>query len=157
MAYKELICRSYKIIKTTIWLLPVANSSTCKSWNITKYNHCIYQIYHHTYHILWHYHITNTSCKNKLDASNLLIACFMWLMWAMLKNGSYLRKATTLILELPKSYYKSDDNYSGRYRHPPAACVEQATAEPVSWTRSCKVGLDRFNPTIPRYQEVYEK
>jgi hypothetical protein len=95
--------------------------------------------------------------KNKLDASNLLIAYFTWLMEATLKNGSYLRKATTLILELPKSCCKSDDNYSGRYRHPPAACVEQATAEPVSWTRSCKVGLGRFNPTMPRHQEVHEK
>jgi hypothetical protein len=95
--------------------------------------------------------------KNKLDASNLLIACFTWLMGATLKNGSYLRQATTLILGLPKSCCKFDDNYSGRYRHPPAACVEQATAEPVSRTRSCKVGLGRFNPTIPRHQEVHKK
>jgi hypothetical protein len=157
MAYKKLTCRSYKIIKTTIWLLPVVNSSTCNSWNITKHDHCIHHIYQHTHHILWQYHITNTPCKYKLDASNLLIASFTWLMGATLKNGSYLRKATTLILELPKSCCKFDDNYSGRYRHPPAACVEQATAEPVSWTRSCKVGLGRFNPTIPRHQEVHEK
>jgi hypothetical protein len=156
MAYKKLTCRSYKIIKTTIWLLPVDNSSTCKSWNITKHNHCIHQIYHHTHHILWQYHIINTSCKNKLDASNLFIACFTWLTGATHKNGSYLRKATTLILELSKSCCKSDDNYSGRYRQPPAACVEQATAEPVSWTRSSKVGLGRFNPTIPRHQEVHK-
>jgi hypothetical protein len=108
-------------------------------------------------HILWPYPITNTPCKNKLDASNLLIACFMWLMGATLKNGSYLHKATTLILELPKSCCKSDDTYSGRYRHPPAACVEQATAEPVSWTRSCKVGLGCFNPTMSRHQEVHKK
>jgi hypothetical protein len=156
MAYKKLTCRSYKIINTTIWLLPVVNSSTCKSWNITKYDHHIHHIYH-THHILWPYHITNTPCKNKLDASNLLIVCFTWLMGATLKNGSYLREATTLILELPKSCCKSDDNYSERYRHPPAACVEQATAEPVSWTRSFKVSLGRFNPTIPRHQEVPEK
>jgi hypothetical protein len=110
-----------------------------------------------THHILWQYQITNTPCKNKLDASNLWNACFTWLMGATLKNGSYLRKAITLILELPKSCCKYDDNYSGRYRHPPAAYVEQATAEPVSWTRSCKVGLGRFNPTIPRHQEVHEK
>jgi hypothetical protein len=157
MVYKKLTHRSYKIIKTTIWLLPVVNSSTWKSWNITKRDHCIHQIYHYTHHILWQNHITNTPCKNKLDASNLLIACFTWLMGATLKNGSYLHKTTTFILGLPKSCCKSDDNYSGRYRHPPAACVEQATAEPVSWTRSCKVGLGRFNPTIPRYQEVHEK
>jgi hypothetical protein len=156
MAYNKLTRRSYKIIKTTIWLLPVVNTSTCKSWNITKHDHCIHHIYH-THHILWQYHITNTLCKNKLDASNLLIAYFTWLMGATLKNGSYLCRATTLILELPKSCCKSDDNYSGRYKHPPAACVEQATAEPVSWTRSCKVGLGRFNPTIPRHQEVHEK
>jgi hypothetical protein len=156
MAYKKLTCRSYNILKTTIWLLPVVNSSTCKSWNITKHDYRIHHIYH-THHILWQYHITNTPCKNKLDASNLLIAYFTWLMGVTLKNGSYLCKATTLILELPKSCCKSDDNYSGRYRHPPDACVEQATAEPVSWMRSCKVGLGRFNPTIPRYQEVHEK
>jgi hypothetical protein len=157
MAYKKLTRRSYKIIKTIIWLLPVVNSSTCKSWNITKHDHCIHQIYHHTYHILWQYHITNTPCKKRFDVSNLLIACFTWLMGATLKNGSYLHKATTLILEFSKSCCKSDDNYSGRYRHPPAAYVEQATAEPVSWTRSCKVGLGRFNPTIPRHQEVHKK
>jgi hypothetical protein len=157
MAYKKLTRRSYKIIKITIRLLPVVNSSTCKSWNITKHDHCIYQIYHHTHHILWQYHITNTPCKNKLEDSNLLIACFTWLMGATLKNGSYLCKATPLILELPKSCCKSDDNYSGRYRHPPAACVEHATAEPVSWTWSCKVGLGHLNSTIPRHQEVHEK
>jgi hypothetical protein len=156
MAYKKLTRRSYNILKTTIWLLPVVNSSTCKSWNITKHDHRIYHIYH-THHILWQYHIINTPCKNKLDASNLLIAYFTRLMGATLKNGSYLRKATMLILELPKSCCKSDDNYSGRYRHPPTACMEQATVEPVSWTRSCKVGLGRFNPTIPRHQEVHEK
>jgi hypothetical protein len=128
--------------------MPVVNSSTCQPWNITKYDYCIHHIYHHTHHILWQYHITSTPCKNKLDASNLLIAYFTWLMGVTLKNGSYLCKATLLILELPKSYCKSNDNYSGRYRHPPAAYVEQATAEPVSWTRSCKVGLGRFNPTM---------
>jgi hypothetical protein len=31
MAYKKLTRRSYTIIKTTIWLLPVVNSSICKS------------------------------------------------------------------------------------------------------------------------------
>jgi hypothetical protein len=113
--------------------------------------------YHHTHQILWQYHITNTPCKNKLDASNLLIAYFTWLMGAMLKNSSYLCRAKTLILGFPKSCCKSDDNYSGRYRHPWAACVEQPTAELVSWTRSCKVGLGRFNPTIPRHQEVHKK
>jgi hypothetical protein len=155
MAYKKLT-RRYKIIKTTIWLLPVVNSSICNSWNITKHDHHIHRIYH-THHILWQYRITNTPCKNKLDASNLLIACFTWLMGSTLKNSSYLLKATTLILELPKSCCKSDNNYSGRYRHPPAACVEQSTAEPVLWTWSCKVGLDRFNSTIPRHQEVHKK
>jgi hypothetical protein len=148
MAYKKLTRRSYKIIKTTIWLLPVVNSSTCKSWNITKCDHYIHHIYHYTHHILWQYHISSTPCKNKLGASNLLIACFTWLMGATLKNGSYLRKATMLILELPKSCCKSDDNYSGRYRHPPVACMEQATAELVSGTRSCKVVLVRW-PSIP--------
>jgi hypothetical protein len=77
------------------------------------------------HHILWKYHITNTPCKNKLDASNLLIACFTWLMGATLKNGSYLRKATMLILGLPKSCCKSDDNYSGRYRHPSCMVDDQ--------------------------------
>jgi hypothetical protein len=74
----------------------------------------------------------NTPCKNKLDTSNLLIACFTWLMGATHKKGYYLPKATTLILELPKSCCKYDDNYCGRYRHPIAACVEQTTVEPVS-------------------------
>jgi hypothetical protein len=157
MAYKKLTRRSYKIIKTTIWLMPVVKSSTCKLWNITKYDYFIHHIYHHTHHILWQYHITSTPCKNKLDASNLLIAYFTWLMGVTQKNGSYLRKATMLILELPKSCCKSNENYSGRYRYPPAACVEQATAEPVSWMRSCKVGLGRFNPTMMRHQEVHEK
>jgi hypothetical protein len=124
MAYKKLTCRSYKIMKTTTWLLPGVNLSTCKSGNITKHDHCIHHIYHHTHHILWQYHITNTPCKNMLDASNLLIACFTWLMGATLKNGSYLHKATMLILGLPKSCCKSDENYNGRYRHPLAACVE---------------------------------
>jgi hypothetical protein len=62
-------------------------------------NHCIHHIYQ-SHHILWQYHITNTLCKNKLDASNLLITCFTWLMGATLKNSSYLRKATTVILWL---------------------------------------------------------
>jgi hypothetical protein len=83
MAYKKLTRRSYKIIKR----------------NITKHDHRIHHIYH-THHILWQYHITNTPCKNKLDASNLLIAYFTWLMGATHKNSSYLRKATTLILWL---------------------------------------------------------
>jgi hypothetical protein len=122
-----------------------------KTWTIAYITYINHNL------ILWPYHITNTPCKNKLDASNLLIACFTWLMGATLKNGYHLSKATTSILVLPKSCCKSDDNYSGRYRHPPAACVEQATAEPVSWTRSCKVGLGRFNPTIPRHQEVHKK
>jgi hypothetical protein len=110
MAYKKLTRRSYKIIKITIWLLPVVNSTTCKSWYITKCDHRIHYIYH-THHILWQYNITNTPYKNKLDASNLLIACFTWLIGAMLKNGSYLRKATTLILGLPKSCCKSVDTH----------------------------------------------
>jgi hypothetical protein len=33
----------------------------------------IIYIIHHTHHILWQYHITNTPSKNKLDASNLLL------------------------------------------------------------------------------------
>jgi hypothetical protein len=95
---------------------------------VVKHDLRIHHIYH-THHIFWQYHIINTPCKNKLDASNLLIACFMWLIGATLKNGSYLRKATMLILELPKSCCKSDDNYSERNKHPPAACVEQATCQ----------------------------
>jgi hypothetical protein len=95
MSYNKLTCRSYKIIKTTIWLLLVVNSSTCKSWNITKHDHRIHQIYHHTHHILWQYHTTNTPCKNKLHAYNLLIACFAWLMGATLKNGSHVEDTDT--------------------------------------------------------------
>jgi hypothetical protein len=116
----------------------------------------------HTSHISYTSHLVaipyhKHSLQNKLDTSNLLIAYFTWLMGAMLKNGSYLRKATTLILELPKSCCKSDDNYSGRYRHPPTACVEQVTADSISWTRSCKVVLGHFNPTMSQHQEVHEK
>jgi hypothetical protein len=157
MAYKKLTRRSYKIIKTTIWFLPVCELIDMqvvkhyKTWS-SHISHISY-----TSHLVAIPYITNTPCKNKLDTSNLLIDYFTWLTRAMLKNGSYLLKSTTLILELPKSCCKSDDNYSGRYKHPPAACVEQATVEPVSWMWSCKVGLGRFNPTIPRHQELHEK
>jgi hypothetical protein len=154
MAYKKLTCRSYKIINTTIWLLPVVKSSTCKSWNIIKHDHCIHHMYHHTHHILWQYHITNTPCKNKLDASNLLIACFIWLMGATLKNGSYLRKATMLILELLKYYCKSDDNYSGRSRHPPVACVEKATRQVRSRSHECGHVKLAWTASIPLCRDI---
>jgi hypothetical protein len=32
-----------------------------------------------------------------------------------------------------------------------------SSSEPVSWTRSCKVGMGCFNPTILRHQEVHKK
>jgi hypothetical protein len=155
MSYKKLTRRSYKIIKTTIWLLPVVNSSTCKSWNITKRDHCIHQIYHHTHHILWQYHIANTPCKYKLDASNLLIACFTWLIGAMLKKGSYLRKATTVILCLPTSTVnpmttivrETGIHQPHMWNKPHVKC------EPVSQTRSRKVGLDRFDLTMPHHKK----
>jgi hypothetical protein len=38
-----------------------------------------------------------------MNASNLLIASFTWLMEDTLKNGSYLPQATTVILWLPTS------------------------------------------------------
>jgi hypothetical protein len=69
----------------------------------TLQNMIIAYITYIIHHILWQYHITNTRCKNKLDASNLLIACFTWLVGATHKNDSYLRKATTVILWLPTS------------------------------------------------------
>jgi hypothetical protein len=149
---KKLTRRSYKIIKTTIWLLPVVNSSTCKSWNIRKHDHRIH-------HILWQYRIKNTPCKNKLDTSNLLIACFTWLMGATLENGSYQHKATTLILGLPKSCCKSDENHSRRNRYPQSRMygTSHESTKPVSWTRSRKVGLGRFNSTMPWHQEVNER
>jgi hypothetical protein len=84
------------------------------TWHISTYTSHLVAIPYH-----------NTPCKNKLDASNLLIACFTWLMGATLKNGFYLRKATILILELPKSCCKSNDNYSGRY----------STHQPHVWRR----------------------
>jgi hypothetical protein len=97
--------------------------------------------------------------KNKLDASNLLIACFTWLMGATLKSDSYLRKATTVILGLQKTCCKSDDNYSGRNWHPQSRVhgTSHASAKPISWARSRKVGLGHFDPTMPRHQEVHEK
>jgi hypothetical protein len=133
MVYKKLICRSYKIIETIIWLLPVVNSSRCKSWNITKHDHRIHHIYH-THHILWQYHIINTPCKNKLDTSNLFIAYFMWLMGATLKNGSYLCKATMFIM-VANIRCKSHDYYSERNWHPPATYMEQATRQVQSRSR----------------------
>jgi hypothetical protein len=97
--------------------------------------------------------------KNKLDASNLLIACFTWLMGATLKSDSYLCKATTVILGLQKTCCKSDDNYSGRNWHPQSRVhgTSHASAKPISWMRSCKVGLGHFDPTMPRHQEVHKK
>jgi hypothetical protein len=45
----------------------------------------------------------NTPCKNKLDASTLLLHVLRGLRELQAKNDSYLRKATTVILWLPTS------------------------------------------------------
>jgi hypothetical protein len=95
MAYKKLTRRSYTIIKTTIWLLPVVNSSTCKLWKITKHDHCIYHITSCGYTIS-----QNTPCKNKLDVSTLLLHVLRGLWELQVKNDSYLWKATMVILWL---------------------------------------------------------
>ena len=94
------------------------NSSTCKSWNITKHDHLIHHIYHIT---SWPYHITNP-CKNKLDASNIVVANF-YVVWGFRRRTvSNLRtKTTTLIQVLSNHRCKSNLNYGGRDRHPPAA------------------------------------
>jgi hypothetical protein len=148
MAYKKLTHRSYKIIKTTIWLLPVVDSSTCKSWNIIKHDHRIHHIYH-THHILWPYHITNTPCKNKLDASNLLIACFTWLVGATHKNDSYLRKATTVILVFPK-------NYSERNWHPQHSRSRERGRIRLAWAASISLCRDIKKYTKRNLQQKHQ-
>jgi hypothetical protein len=40
-------------------------------------------------------------CKNKLDVLYFVVAIFTWLLGAIYKNHSYLRKATTVIYKLP--------------------------------------------------------
>jgi hypothetical protein len=121
------------------------NSATCKSWNITKHDHRIHHIYH-IHHILWPYHITNTPCKNKLDTSNLLIACFTWLLGATLKNDSYLRKTTTVILVLPKHCCKSDDNYSERNWHPQRSRSHERGPVRLVWATSISLcrGIKKY-------------
>ena len=52
-------------LKTTLWLLPVAVASTCKSI-FNYYNMIISYIQYITSH-RWPYHITSIPCKNKLD------------------------------------------------------------------------------------------
>ena len=106
------------------------NSSTCKSWNITKHDHLIHHIYHIT---SWPYHITNP-CKNKLDASTLSLHILRGLGLSE-KNHSYLRtRTTTLIQELSIYCCKLNLNYGGR------DCTRKATcAIPVArqaWSRS---------------------
>jgi hypothetical protein len=155
MAYKNLTRRSYKIINITIWLLPVVNSSTCKSWNITKHDHHIHHIYH-IHQILWLYHITNTPCKNKLDASNLLIACFTWLMGATHKNDSYLLKAIMVILVLPKTCCKSDDNYSERNWHPQCSRSRKHSRVRLAWAASILLCHDIKKYTKRNLQQKHQ-
>src|SRR3954464_8926079 len=57
----------------------------------------------HTHHVLGHTISQNTPCKNKLDASTLLLHVLRGLWEQQAKNDSYLRKATTVILWLPNS------------------------------------------------------
>ena len=54
----------------------------------------------HTHHVLGHTISQNTPCKNKLDASTLLLHVLRGLWELQVKNDSYLRKATTVILWL---------------------------------------------------------
>ena len=98
-------------------------------------------------------------CKNKLDVLYFVLANFTWLQRAKYKNRSYLRKATTVIYKLPFNLFrtavvKSDFNYSGRDRHPPAALCNtsyMSSAEPVSCAWTSKVSPGRF---IPQYRQI---
>src|SRR6266496_2075805 len=79
-------CISYNK-ETTIRLLSVAD-------NFTKHDHLIQQrISHHVLTISHH----NMPRKNKLDVLYIVVASFMWLLWASSKNRSYLRIKTTMI------------------------------------------------------------
>jgi hypothetical protein len=79
----------------------------------------------------------------------------MWLMGATQKNGSYLRKATTVILWLPTSIV-----------NPMTTIVREiGIHQPYMWNKphvkcgaglankSRKVGLDRFNLTMPHHKK----
>ena len=72
----------------TIWLLPVADNF------VTKHDHLIQQfISHHALTISHH----SKPCKNKLDVLYFIVASFMWLLRAFIKNHSYLRIKTIMI------------------------------------------------------------
>jgi len=86
--YWILARRPYKIIETTIWLLPVDILQNM----IISY----IKIYHITFLAIPHH----MPCKNKLDASTLFLHVLRGFYGQRIKIASYLRKATTWINKL---------------------------------------------------------
>jgi hypothetical protein len=76
-------------------------------------------------------------------------------MGATYKNGSYLRKATTLILWLLTSVVNLMTTIVREtgIHQPHVWNKHTSSTEPVSRTRLRKVGLDRFDLTMPRHKK----
>jgi hypothetical protein len=115
----------------------------------------------HTSHISYTSHLVaipyhKHSLQNKLDASNLLIACFMWLMGATHKKDSYLRKATMVILVLPKTCCKSDENYSERNWHPQRSRSCQRSRVRLAWATSISLCRDIKKYTKRNLQQKHQ-
>ena len=135
---------------TTIWLLPVSDNSA------TKHDHLIQKCISHRALAISHH---NKPCKNKLDVLYFVVASFMWLLRASRKNRSYLRIKTTMIfrqvccfnLQQVPPVVKLDSTKFGETdtRQPPMC--KSTSVEPVSWTRSCNVGLGHF---IKQYHRI---
>ena len=145
-------CISYNKA-TTIWLRPAADNF------VTKHDHLIQQfISHHVLTISHH----NMPCKNKLDVLYFVVLQVLRGCYRLSKNRSYLRINTTTIfrqvcclnLQQGPAIVKLDSTKVGETdtRQPPMC--KSTSVEPVSWTRSCNVGLGRF---IQQYRRIKVK
>ena len=76
-------------IKTTLWILPVAVPSTCKSIFLLQHDHLIHPIYHITSLAISHHKHTQ---QKQVSCPLIVVACFTWLPWVSSRIASYLRK-----------------------------------------------------------------
>ena len=74
-------------IKTTLWLLPVAVPSTCKSIFLLQHDHLIHPIYHITSLAISHHKHT---LQKQVRRPLIVVGSFTWLVWVSSKNASYL-------------------------------------------------------------------
>lgn len=84
---------------TIIWLLPSCRTMTRRS---CKNN--LQHIASHTISLPWRrlYHITCSSCKNKLDASKRFLHVLSWLLGFPWQTKSYLRPSLSMIIQVAR-------------------------------------------------------